>query len=152
VDRDSGQVTVIADRDDGWYDTGDLAVPDGWDGIRIVGRSADRINRGFMVPAVDVEPALLKHPGVAEVALVGVQVEHDTLDQAVAVIVPTAGATPTLGELREFLTAQGMTDWYLPTHVLIVDALPRNTTGKILKERLRRDPRIKATVRLLPRK
>lgn len=101
--------------------------------------SDGRVNLG-------TEPALLKHPGVADVALIGVQVEHDTLDQAVAVIVPAEGATPTLDELREFLTELGMTDWYLPTHILIVDVLPRNTTGKVLKERLRDDPRVKATV------
>ncbi|GAB2811248.1 hypothetical protein GCM10027176_14640 [Actinoallomurus bryophytorum] len=40
--RDGGDPHVLADHDDGWYDTGDLAVPDGRGGIRLVGRTADR--------------------------------------------------------------------------------------------------------------
>ncbi|GAA1308609.1 hypothetical protein GCM10009610_23320 [Pseudonocardia xinjiangensis] len=43
VGRDSGTMTVIADHDDGWYDTGDLAVPDRRGGIRLMGRVGDRI-------------------------------------------------------------------------------------------------------------
>jgi cyclohexanecarboxylate-CoA ligase len=43
VGRDSGALSVIAEHDDGWYDTGDLAVPDGRGGIRLMGRAADRI-------------------------------------------------------------------------------------------------------------
>jgi len=42
--RDSGELTIIAERDDGWYDTGDLAIPDGRGGIRLVGRASDRIS------------------------------------------------------------------------------------------------------------
>ena len=71
VGRDTGKVVVIADQDDGWYDTGDLAVPDGRGGVKLMGRAADRIGGVFMIPVNDVESALLGHPGVADVALVG---------------------------------------------------------------------------------
>ena len=71
VGRDSGALTVIAEHDDGWYDTGDLAVPDGRGGIRLMGRAADRIGGVFMIPVDDVESELLKNPGVEDVALVG---------------------------------------------------------------------------------
>jgi cyclohexanecarboxylate-CoA ligase len=144
VGRDSGTVSMIAEHDDGWYDTGDLAIPDGRDGIRIMGRTADRINRGYVVPASDVEAELLNHPQVADVALVGVTIEGEILDEAVAVIVPS-GPPPGLKELNEFLTARGMTDWCLPTQVTIVDELPRNSTGKVLKHELRRQLRVTAT-------
>ena len=42
--RDSGALTVIAEHDDGWYDTGDLAIPDGRGGVRLMGRAGDRIS------------------------------------------------------------------------------------------------------------
>jgi cyclohexanecarboxylate-CoA ligase len=144
VGRDSGKVTMIAEHDEGWYDTGDLAIPDGRDGIRIMGRTADRINRGFVVPAGDVEAELLNHPGVSDVSLVGVSVEGEILDEAVAVIV-ASGPPPGLDELNAFLTARGMTDWCLPTQVTFVHALPRNATGKVLKHELRRGLRVTVT-------
>ncbi|NMO55422.1 AMP-binding protein [Actinoplanes sp. TBRC 11911] len=144
VGRDSGKVTMIADHDEGWYETGDLAIPDGRNGIRLMGRTADRINRGFVVPAADVEAELLNHPGIRDVALVGVSIEGEILDEAVAVIVPS-GPPPSLNELNSFLTARGMTDWCLPTQLKVVDTLPRNTTGKILKNELRRELRVTAT-------
>lgn len=53
-------------------------------------------------------------------------------------IVPVEGTAPTLDELRAFLTARAMTEWWLPTQVRLVEALPRNATGKVVKEELRR--------------
>jgi cyclohexanecarboxylate-CoA ligase len=49
-----------------------------------------------------------------------------------------AGAPVTLEGLRSFLTGLGMTDWYQPTRLEVVPALPRNATGKVRKELLRR--------------
>jgi len=53
-----------------------------------------------------------------------------------AVVVPT-GVPPTLDELRTYLTGRGMTGWYHPTRLEIVDALPRDPLGKIRKYQLR---------------
>ncbi|MGW2939324.1 AMP-binding protein [Streptomyces sp. NPDC055722] len=133
--RDSGQLRVTADLDDGWYDTGDLAIPDGRGGLRIIGRTADRIGGSFMIPINDVETELLAHPDVLDVALVG-YLDDDGNELACAVVVPGA-ATPTLTGLRQFLTARGMTEWYQPSRLELVTELPRNATGKVRKDLLR---------------
>lgn len=135
VGRDSGVVRVLAEEGDGWYDTGDLATEDGRGGIRVVGRSVDRIGGTFMVPVTDVEDTLRTHPAVADVALVGVS---DALghERSWAVVVP-AGEAPTLTELNGYLRELGMTEWYLPDELSIVAGLPRNETGKVQKALLR---------------
>ncbi|NMO54029.1 AMP-binding protein [Actinoplanes sp. TBRC 11911] len=129
--RDSGDLNVLAAHDDGWYDTGDHAIPDGRGGIRIIGRVADRIGGLFMIPVNDVESQLLEHPAIDDVAVVGF---GD--DQACAVIV--SAAPPSLAEIQAFLTAAGMTDWYQPVRLEVVDKLPRNSAGKVRKDLLRR--------------
>ncbi|XVU28987.1 AMP-binding protein [Actinoplanes sp. CA-054009] len=135
VGRDSGTVEVLADRDDGWFDTGDLVVRDGAGGIRLVGRDADRIGSGFMIPVVDVEAQLLTHPAITDVAVVG-YLDGDGHESACAVIT-AAGPAPGVAEVRAFLTGLAMTDWYQPTRVEVLDVLPRNVNGKVLKRRLR---------------
>jgi cyclohexanecarboxylate-CoA ligase len=137
VGRDTGDVVVISELDDGWYDTGDLAVPDGRGGIRLMGRAADRIGGVFMIPVNDVESELLRHSGIRDVALVGYP-DGQGGELACAVVVPASTPAVTLDELRRHLEAQGMTDWYLPARLECVDALPRNGTGKVRKELLRR--------------
>jgi cyclohexanecarboxylate-CoA ligase len=137
VGRDTGNVVVISEHDDGWYDTGDLAVPDGRGGIRLMGRAGDRIGGVFMIPANDVESELLRHSDVRDVALVGYPDGHGG-ELACAVVVPTNTPPVTLDELRRHLGGLGMTDWYMPTRLECVEALPRNGTGKVRKELLRR--------------
>jgi cyclohexanecarboxylate-CoA ligase len=137
VGRDSGTLTVIAEQNDGWFDTGDLAVPDGRDGVRLMGRAGDRIGGVFMIPVNDVESALLIHPGVRDVALVGYP--DDTGGElACAVISPATAPSVTLEELRTYLLDQGMTEWYLPSRLEYAESLPRNDSGKVRKELLRR--------------
>jgi cyclohexanecarboxylate-CoA ligase len=137
VGRDTGKVVVTSEHDDGWYATGDLAEWDGRGGIRLRGRAGDRIGGAFMIPVNDVESELLRHSGVQDVALVGYS---DGLggELACAVVVPTGTTPVTLDELRGYLGSLGMTDWYWPTRLECVDALPRNGMGKVLKELLRR--------------
>lgn len=136
--RDGGALEQIADHNDGWYDTGDLAVPDGRGGFTIVGRVADRIGSGFMIPVTDVEEALCAHPLVKEAALIGVP-GLDGQEIVCAVVVPAdPGRQPGLDELRQFLLADGMTPWYLPERLSITESLPRNALGKVQKALLRR--------------
>ena len=71
MSRDGGEPDVLAKRDDGWYDTGDLAVPDGRGGIRLLGRAVDRIGGRSMIPVGDVENVLRAHPDIVDVAIVG---------------------------------------------------------------------------------
>jgi cyclohexanecarboxylate-CoA ligase len=134
--RDTGEVRIVADHDDGWYDTGDLAVPDGWGGIQVVGRSADRIGGVFMIPVLDVETAIGEYDGVKEVAVVGYP-DGDGGELACAVIA-CEGTPPDLSEVRDYLQGIGMTEWYWPNRLEIVPRLPRNSFGKVRKELLKR--------------
>ncbi|MFD7065465.1 AMP-binding protein [Streptomyces sp. NPDC059906] len=137
--RDGGEAVLLEERNDGWYDTGDFAIPDGGGGIRLAGRAVDRIGAGFMIPVLDVEDALRGHPAVADVALIGLPDGTPGGELACAVVVATPGTSgPALADLRAWLTEQGMTEWYQPSRVEVVAALPRTYTGKVRKELLKR--------------
>lgn len=119
---------------DGWYRTGDVAVV-GDDGMhRVVGReSVDLIKTGgFRVGAGEIETALLGHPGVREAAVVGVP-DEDLGQRIVAFVV--GDATPEV--LIEYV-AQELSIHKRPREVRLVDALPRNAMGKVLKKELAR--------------
>ncbi len=132
----SGRRPVWApDTSDGWYDTGDLVGEDGRGGLRYLSRVADRIGSPHPIPILEVEDELRGHPAVADVAIVGCPGSGGK-EMVYAVVVPE-GAPPTLDGLRGHLLRRGMTEWYLPTHLTCVDALPRNPLGKVLKNRLR---------------
>ncbi|MEH0420377.1 AMP-binding protein [Streptomyces sp. B21-083] len=132
--RDDGRLTVLAEHDDGWYDTGDLVAPDGHGGIRLHGRAEDRIG-DIMIPVSDVESALLDHPDVRDVALVAYPGGHGS-ELACAVVV-AGERTPTLDGLRDWLGGLGMSEWCLPSRLELLSALPRNETGKVRKNLLR---------------
>ncbi len=118
---------------DGWYRTGDVAVIDGAGMHRIVGReSVDLIKSGgFRVGAGEIETALLGHPGVAEAAVVGLP--DDDLGQRIVAFV-VGDAEPE--ELTDYV-AQHLSAHKLPREVRIVDELPRNAMGKVVKKELR---------------
>jgi cyclohexanecarboxylate-CoA ligase len=130
--RDSGEIDVLAERDDGWYDTGDLAIPDGRGGTRVVGRAADRIGGLSMIPAADVEDALREHPDIRDAALVG----YGPGSQLACAVV--ASRRPlTLEDVSAFLNGIGMTEAYQPVRLALVEELPRNSMGKVDKHHLR---------------
>ncbi|MEV4602969.1 AMP-binding protein [Amycolatopsis sp. NPDC049253] len=129
--RDSGKLQVLAEHDEGWFDTGDLAVPDGRGGYRLVGRAADRIGGALMIPVADVEDALRAHPEITDVAIIG---HRDNVEGCAVIVSP---APVRLHDIRSYLSDLGMTEWYWPTRVERVDALPRNHMGKVEKARLR---------------
>lgn len=117
---------------DGWYRTGDVAVIDGGGMHRIVGReSVDLIKSGgFRVGAGEIETVLLGHPGVAEAAVVGLP--DDDLGQRIVAFV-VGDAEP--DELIDYV-AQQLSMHKRPREVRVVDALPRNAMGKVLKQDL----------------
>ena len=124
---------------DGWFDTGDMARPDGRGGIRITGRRADLITRRWAnkVPTAEVEAVILRHPGVREVVLVGYpDVDVPGADCLCAVIVAD-GTAPSVDELNKYLDGTGMTWENWPDRVDVVDAFPRNSMGKILRPAIR---------------
>lgn len=122
--------------DDGYFRTGDLGhLVDGY--LVVTGRAKDIIIRnGENIAPKEVEDVLLGHPGVAEVAIVGVP-DPRTGERACAVVVPAGSPAPGVTELREFLTAKGVATFKSPEQVVVVDALPKNDAGKVLKHRIR---------------
>jgi cyclohexanecarboxylate-CoA ligase len=126
---------------DGWFDTGDMARPDGRGGIRITGRRDDLITRrfGVKVPTLEVEAVLEQHPRIAEVALIGYpDVQMPTADGLCAVIVP-AGEPLTLEEVVGYLDGIGMTWYNWPDRIEIRQQLPRNSMGKVQRAELRQE-------------
>ena len=120
---------------DGWLYSGDLARLDEDGYLYIVGRKKDVIIRGGNnIHAVDVEAVLLEHPDVVEAAVVGIP--HAVLGEDVAAVVVLApGTSTTIDDLRE-LCAGALADYKVPRRIEVVDELPRNATGKVLKARL----------------
>lgn len=128
---------------DGWFDTGDLARPDGGGGIRITGRRDDLIIRrwGTKVPTLEVEAVLLRHPRVREVVLIGYpDPELPTADGLCAVLVPD-GEPPSLDDLTGYLDGLGMTWQHWPDRVEVRTELPRTALGKVERTVLRHELR-----------
>jgi long-chain acyl-CoA synthetase len=120
---------------DGWLRTGDIGRldPDGY--LYIGGRMKDVIIRGGSnVYAIDVENVILTHPGVAEVAVIGVP--HEVLGEDVAaVVVLRPGWEVDADALRQHGLG-ALAAYKVPRRWEFVDQLPRNPTGKVLKHQL----------------
>jgi malonyl-CoA/methylmalonyl-CoA synthetase len=120
---------------EGWFRTGDTAVVE--NGVyRILGRTSIDILKtgGHKVSALEIEEALRQHPAVAECAVVGVPDAEWGERVAAAVVLHEAGVLdlPSLrGWAREWLTS-----YKLPSRLLVLDALPRNAMGKVMKPAL----------------
>ena len=90
---------------------------------------------GENVYPAEVENVLMAHPGIADVAVIGVP--HEKWGEtAKAVVVKAPGSDPTAEEIIEF-SRQQLAKFKCPTSVDFVDALPRNPSGKVLKKDLR---------------
>ncbi|MDP9073797.1 MAG: acyl--CoA ligase [Actinomycetota bacterium] len=132
--------TASALTPDGWLRTGDIGFVDDDGFLSITDRVKDVIIRGGEnVYSVEIEDRLLEHTAVADAAVIGVP--HPILGEevrAVVSVVPgTAATSVTEGELRAWV-GQTLADFKVPAYVEItVDPLPRNATGKLLKNLLR---------------
>jgi fatty acid CoA ligase FadD36 len=126
--------TAEAFDPDGWYRTGDVAVVDGGGMHRIVGReSVDLIKSGgYRIGAGEIETVLLEHPDVQEAAVVGLPDED--LGQRIVAFVVGSAAIDADGLIQ--YVAQQLSVHKRPREVRIVDALPRNALGKVLKKQL----------------
>ncbi|HJQ61111.1 MAG TPA: fatty acid--CoA ligase [Vineibacter sp.] len=121
---------------DGWFFTGDAGYLDAKGYLFIYDRVKDMIvSGGENIYPAEVESALFGHPGVADVAVIGVP--DDRWGEAVkAVVVKKPGAAITPAELIQW-ARERIAGYKLPKSIDFVDALPRNPTGKILKRELR---------------
>jgi malonyl-CoA/methylmalonyl-CoA synthetase len=136
-ERPASNVTAFVD---GWFRTGDLATvaSDGY--ITIVGRAKELIiSGGFNVYPREVEEVLASHPALAEVAVVGTPSDEWGEEVTAFVVVRSGHVAPDLDALREFCGAQ-LARFKLPRRVVIIDTLPRNALGKVVKHELRCPP------------
>jgi cyclohexanecarboxylate-CoA ligase len=121
---------------DGDFRTGDLARWIDDDYLVVTGRAKDVIIRnGENIAPKEIEDILIGHPGVAEIAIVGLP-DARTGERACAVVVPTDQSHPDVLSLRTFLQAQGVATFKAPEQVVIWSALPRNDAGKVLKHQI----------------
>jgi acyl-CoA synthetase (AMP-forming)/AMP-acid ligase II len=120
----------------GWLHTGDVGVMDERGYIRITDRIKDMyIVGGFNAYPAEIEGMILAHPAVSQVAVVGVPDERMG-EVGVAFVVPRPGADVDPSELTAWCRDQ-MANYKVPRRVEIVDALPLNASGKVLKYELR---------------
>ena len=120
---------------DGWYYTGDLGRLDDDGHLYIVGRSKELIIRGgFNVYPAEVEGALMRHPGVAAAAVIGVADDHYG-EEVKAFVVPEPGASLTPDEIVAW-SREAMAAHKYPRLVELRDDLPLTVTGKVAKREL----------------
>ncbi len=117
---------------DGWFRTGDTAVVEG--GIhRILGRSSVDIVKtgGYKVSALEIETALRDHPSISDCAVVGLP-DPEWGERVAATVVLSPGAALDLDALRAW-GRDRLAPYKLPSRLLVVDDLPRNAMGKVVK-------------------
>lgn len=121
---------------DGWVHTGDIGRFDDEGILHFVDRIKDIINRGGLkISSAAVESAIYSFPGIAEAAVIAVP--HEGLGEDVAAcVVPVPGTTLSIEALAEHCAAR-LADYARPRHWHVLDALPKNPMGKVLKRDLR---------------
>jgi long-chain acyl-CoA synthetase len=121
---------------DGWLHTGDVAIADDDGYLSLVDRKKDLvIVSGFNVFPAEVEEVLLAHPDIADAAVIGIP-NPRTGEAVAAWVVLEPGAHLTVEQVRDH-TARHLARYKVPAVVEIVDALPRNEAGKLLRRELR---------------
>jgi malonyl-CoA/methylmalonyl-CoA synthetase len=122
---------------DGWFCTGDVAVlEEGY--YRILGRSSMDIIKtgGYKVSALEIESILLEHEVIKECAVVGVP-DEEWGERVCTVAVFCTGAALTLDELRAW-GKERMAIYKIPSRLCVVDSLPRNAMGKVVKQEVKK--------------
>lgn len=132
VARDPGKFT-----DDGWLRTGDVASVDALGFVRITDRTKDLIKSGGeWISSVDLENALMAHPAVAEAAVIAIPDEKWS-ERPLACVVLKKGADVNPATLNAHLSQHSFAKWQLPERYEFIEAVPRTSTGKFWKLKLR---------------
>lgn len=120
--------------EDGFLRTGDLGRLDDRGNLIVTGRASDLIiHKGERVDAKDLEDLLCAHPAVGEVAVIGLP-DPDSGQRVCAVIQAVPGAGPvSIEDMVAHLREAGLVSRELPEQLELVDALPRNSAGRVLK-------------------
>ena len=121
---------------DGWLHTGDIGIMDERGYLRITDRIKDMyIMGGFNVYPAEVENLLFQHEGIAQAAVIGVS--DDRMGEVgMAFVVPVPGASLVADEVIAW-SRENMANYKVPRYVEVVDELPTNASGKVLKFELR---------------
>jgi len=133
------EVPVTEDKftADGWLRTGDVASVDALGFVKISDRTKDLIKSGGeWISSVDLENALMAHPAVAEAAVIAIPDEKWS-ERPLACVVFKPGQTATPDELNALLLQKHFAKWQLPERYETIDAVPRTSTGKFWKLKLR---------------
>ena len=133
---DDPEATAEAFAPDGWLRTGDLGTVDPSGCLRIVGRSKDMfIVGGFNAYPAEIENSIRRHPDVHQVAVIGVPDQRlGEVGMAFVVLGPDSAVTGP--DIIEWCRGQ-MANFKVPRVVELIDELPHNATGKVLKDVLR---------------
>jgi fatty-acyl-CoA synthase len=121
----------------GWFHSGDLVRTDDEGFLYVVDRKKDMIiSGGENIYCAEVENVLSAHPAVADIAIIGAK--HERWGETpVAVVVPAdPAAPPSLDDLAAW-SRDKLASYKRPTVIVLVDGLPRNAAGKVLKNELR---------------
>ena len=122
---------------DGWLRTGDVASVDTLGYMRISDRTKDLIKSGGeWISSVDLENALMAHPAVAEAAVIAIPDEKWS-ERPLACVAFKLGQQATPEEMNALLLTKGFAKWQLPERYEAIEAVPRTSTGKFYKLRLR---------------
>ena len=124
---------------DGYYRTGDVVSLSAGGNLMVEGREKDMINRGGeKISAEEIENLILGHPGVFNVAVVGMP-DSVMGERACAYVIPKPGATLTFQELIAFLKQKQIAAFKLPERLELVASFPLTSVGKVSKKDLRED-------------
>ena len=133
---DNPEATAETIDAEGWLHTGDVGIMDERGYVRITDRTKDMfIVGGFNAYPAEIENQLMAHDGIAQVAVVGVPDERMG-EVGMAFVVPRPGATLDIDELHTW-AREMMANYKVPRHFRIVDSLPTNASGKVIKVELR---------------
>ncbi|MEH6551327.1 MAG: long-chain fatty acid--CoA ligase [Pseudomonadales bacterium] len=121
--------------ENGYMDTGDVAVIDEHGYMQITDRAKDVIKTGGeWISSIDLENAAIGHPGVAEACVIGIH--HPKWDERPLMLVIAAGEQPSKEELNAYMSDK-VAKWWLPDDIIFVQELPHTATGKLDKKVLR---------------
>jgi long-chain acyl-CoA synthetase len=126
------RTVTLPELTDGWFSAGDLARKDEEGYYYIVGRKKDMIvSGGINIYPRQIEEVLHTHPGVGEAAVAGIP-DEKWGERIVAFVIAAPGAILDADGLTKFCKAE-LSDFKIPREFMIVDDLPRNPTGKVVK-------------------